>query len=231
MRIAHGRASALRDEDSSRRELLAQQSIEIRRVQLIARPPIERVAQIHDDHVKAPIGLVRQSFLRVADDQTRSFIPVRPRAVKRRVLSAHVHHVAVDVHHHALLHALVPQHLAQRRSLATATDEHPLRVRVRHQRRMHQRLVIHVLVVLARLHQPIRDEKRPERHRPHDLDLLKLRRPLIQHLLDLSRASPSSSSSSVIPRARPASSRRRPRPIVPSSRPFASRRVASSRTR
>ena len=40
---------------------------------------------------------------------------------------------------------------------------------------MHERFVIHVLVVLRRLRLPVQHERRPEGHRFHDLDALELR--------------------------------------------------------
>jgi hypothetical protein len=63
-----------------------------------------------------------------------------------KMLAAQVHEFAVDIDHDGPLDSRQAQHLTKRRALAAASDQHPLRIRMADEGRVHQRLVIHELV-------------------------------------------------------------------------------------
>ena len=69
--------------------------------------------------------------------------------------------------------------------LATSGDEDLLRVGVSGQGRVHERLVVHVLIVLGALHETIGDEKPAEGRRLHHLHLLELTLSAVKNLLHL----------------------------------------------
>ena len=55
----------------------------------------------------------------------------------------------VDIHHDALLHRRMPQHLTKRRPFTSTAYEDPFRIPMRGERGMHQRFVIDAYVVFG----------------------------------------------------------------------------------
>jgi hypothetical protein len=101
-----------------------------------------------------------------------------------QVLAADLRHGLVDLHHHRPLDRGVPQYLAEGGAFAAAGDEDRFRVRVGQQRRMHQRLVIDMLVYLARLYLAIQHQAGAEVAGAHDPGGLVRRPPLVEYLIE-----------------------------------------------
>eukprot|EP00754_Rhynchopus_humris_P030116 Rhum_TRINITY_DN15258_c6_g1::Rhum_TRINITY_DN15258_c6_g1_i1::g.148169::m.148169 len=180
--LLHAGTRGLGHEDAARVQLRLAHLVELLAVQPVARATLQRVVEVHDDDVVLDLRVL-QLDLAVVVDQLQAGV-LEGSVVLLQVLAAELHHLLVDVDHHALLHRLVAQHLAGRRALATAADEDVLRVRVRQERRVHQRLVVDVLVELRRLDEAVDDEDLAERRRVADVDLLELRLRRLQHLID-----------------------------------------------
>ena len=72
-------------------------------------------------------------------------------------------HVRVELDQRDALDARVLEHLAHRHAVAAAEHEHALRRAVRGQRRMHQRLVIAVLVARMELQVAVEEEAHARR--------------------------------------------------------------------
>mmetsp|Transcript_14064 Transcript_14064/g.40489 ORF Transcript_14064/g.40489 Transcript_14064/m.40489 type:complete len:217 (-) Transcript_14064:30-680(-) len=176
----------LRDEHAAGIKPRLAELVELLRVQLVARAPLQGVVQIHDDDVIGPGGLL-QDLLRIVDDQLQARVR-EGLLILNQVLLAEVHDVPVDVHHDALLHRLVAEHLAGGRTLAAAADVDGLRVRVQEHGGVHQGLVVDEFVDLCRLQQAVDHEALAEGLELHDVDRLPLRGRRSQNLADLVHA-------------------------------------------
>mmetsp|Transcript_28466 Transcript_28466/g.71984 ORF Transcript_28466/g.71984 Transcript_28466/m.71984 type:complete len:204 (-) Transcript_28466:75-686(-) len=149
--------AALRDDEAAGVQPALQKRVELGGVELVARPALQGIVQVHDDDVELEVATL-QPGLGVIDDELQARV-VEGRVVLLQVLAAKSHHIPVNVDHHALLHALVPQHLARSAALAATADVDGLGARGVHQhRRMHEALVVDVLIHAATLNEAIDDE-------------------------------------------------------------------------
>mmetsp|Transcript_34880 Transcript_34880/g.86758 ORF Transcript_34880/g.86758 Transcript_34880/m.86758 type:complete len:290 (-) Transcript_34880:88-957(-) len=178
--------AGLRHEDSTWVELRLDHLVELGGVQLVARPSFQRVIQIHDDHVVRPALLEHR--LRVVDHQLQPRIGKRLGVLGQRVF-AEAHHVAVDVDHHALLDGGVPQDFSRGRPLASSADVHRFGARVRQHRRVDERLMVHMLVDLARLDEPIDHQRAAEALEVDHIDGLPLGLTRVEHFLQAVKSS------------------------------------------
>ena len=138
--------------------------------------------EVHDDDVEFG-GRLLEDGLRVVQDQLQPRVAEGLR-VLRQVLPAEAHHILVDVDHDAPLDCGVAEDLARGGALAAAPNVHRLRARVRQQRRVHQRLVVDVLVDLARLDQAIDQQCAAKGREIDDVDGLEFGLRRAQHRLE-----------------------------------------------
>ena len=165
-------AAAAAERQQQQRGTTSRARAHLHRVQLVARAALEWVVQVHDDNVEAS-GRLLEHGLGVVDDEFEPRVLERL-GVLRQVLAAEAHDVLVDVHHHAALHGGVAEDLTSRGALAATANVDRLWARVREQRRVHQRLVVHKLVHLARLDEAVDQQRAAKRLEVDDIHRLEL---------------------------------------------------------
>ncbi len=134
----------------------------------------QRLGEVGDDDAVAAAVFLKKSQ-RVADDDASARALERAVRPLGQVGLREFDHLAVDIHHRAALHAGMAQDFAQRCALAAAENQDLGAVARARQRRMHQRFVVDLLVVLRALRVAVQNQHLAERGRLDDGDLLKLR--------------------------------------------------------
>ena len=141
-------------------------------VELVAGSALQRVVQVHDDDVEAGWTLLEHG-LGIIDDELEARVRERL-AVLGQILAAEFHHILVDVDHHAALHSRVTEDLTRGGALSAATNVDGLWARVSKQCRVHERLMVHILVHLARLDQTIDEQRAAKGLKVDHIDRLEL---------------------------------------------------------
>mmetsp|Transcript_9778 Transcript_9778/g.18329 ORF Transcript_9778/g.18329 Transcript_9778/m.18329 type:complete len:309 (-) Transcript_9778:299-1225(-) len=144
--VGHAPAPGLGHEQAALPELALARLVEGRGVELVAGPAVQRVRQVQDDHVKVAVRVPFKLGLGVVDHELGARVVVGVGAEGGHVVPAELHNVPVNVHHDALLHPRVAQHLAEGGAFATTTNVNTLWVRMSAQSRLHERLVVNKLV-------------------------------------------------------------------------------------
>mmetsp|Transcript_55328 Transcript_55328/g.131396 ORF Transcript_55328/g.131396 Transcript_55328/m.131396 type:complete len:224 (-) Transcript_55328:65-736(-) len=148
--------------------------VEALEVELDARAALDRVANVHDHHVKlgALVVLEERECVLIVDLESRVFVDalVPGGEVLPALLACHL----VQVHHHHLLDRRPLKDFPCRRPLAPPSNEHPLGAAVGEHRRVDQRLMIRALVECGGLRVIVQHQRLPERHSLNNLDALVL---------------------------------------------------------
>ena len=135
------------------------QLVEARGVELAERE-VGRVGEVDDDRVEDLVVLLEPGEGVGVDDRApcgeRSASPFRPRS--SGCGREQLRHVRVELDQRDLLDARVLEHLAHRHAVAAAEHEHAPRRAVRGQRRVHQRLVVAVLVARVELQVAVEEQ-------------------------------------------------------------------------
>mmetsp|Transcript_28370 Transcript_28370/g.83303 ORF Transcript_28370/g.83303 Transcript_28370/m.83303 type:complete len:320 (+) Transcript_28370:267-1226(+) len=181
--LLYARLARLSHEQAARGELALRHGIKFGCIELIARPPLERVVQIHDNHVVAAVRSALEHGLGIVDDQLQARVRKGP-GILWQVGLAKVDHVRVDVHHGALGHRPVAQHLACSRALAAAANVDGARVRVQQHCRVHQALVVDELIYLRRLDQAVDEQAAAKGLQVHHVHRLELRLARVEDLVN-----------------------------------------------
>lgn len=114
-----------------------------------------------DQYDVEPLLGFRQKLGAVADEQLGTRILVRAARNLRQILQRCLDDGVVDLDFKCAIDIVVQQDVAQRTTISAADDEHPMRIRVRKHRDVHERFVIGELFVEARLHRAFEDERSP----------------------------------------------------------------------
>ena len=165
------RRLALQGEDAPWREHPRAAAVERLVVEAGARA--DRVAAVEEDHVEGlGVGLLHERDA-VADAQIQARI-VPGGADGRQVRLARLDDLRVDLDHHALLDLGMLQHFAGGAAVPAPDDERATDARGAGHGRVHEHLVVEVLLRLAGLVHPVEREHPPVALRLEQLDLLEL---------------------------------------------------------
>ena len=153
-------------------------------VKLVAWSSVQWIGKVHDNHIEISILKLLKLSLCIINDELGSLILKSSICVFWHMISAHLNDVSINVHHPALLHTLVSEHLSKGSTLTTTSDVDSLGVTVANDRWLHKTLVVNMLIFLCGLQKSICRQKLSVLSRLQNLDLLELRLSREMHLLD-----------------------------------------------
>ncbi|EAU69403.1 conserved hypothetical protein [Stigmatella aurantiaca DW4/3-1] len=176
------RAGALDDGHPIRGQPPLQQLVETRGVELAQREVV-RIREVHDDGVEEALSL-RQELHRVRVDDPH--LRVREGVAVERgqfpIARGQPGDGRIQVHQRDGLHLGIAEHLARRQPISAPQDEHPVQRARAHQGRMHQGLVVAVLVDAGELQVAV-EKQREAPLAPGDDDALVGRVGGVHHLV------------------------------------------------
>ena len=142
-------------------------------VEQISRAALHGIHQVHHHHIVPFLGS-RQVGAGILMQQGQAGVVKTALMMLRQILTAQPHHFRIQVQHRYLLHGRMGQDFPQSAALAAAADENPGRVRVAQHCRLHQGLVVDMLVPLGGLGFAIQHQAASVKVGFHHLDVLVL---------------------------------------------------------
>ena len=158
--------------DPTGQEPVPHKLVELPRVQHHGRARFERVRDVNDDYVVSVCGLFEIGN-GVGKVELEAWIIERALVMVRKMFPAHLYNVAVNVDHRHSFDGGVREGLPNGRTLATARDEHRLRLGVGNHARLDQRFVIDELIHCSGLRLAVEDQRPSEGVAVVDFDFLK----------------------------------------------------------
>ena len=153
-------------------------------IEEIRRAALQRVHQVHYHHIVL-LAVGFQILAGISMNHRGPGVVKSALVMPGQMFPAQRHHLLVQVNHRNPRHRAMRQRLPQRAAFAAAADKNIPRLRVQQQRRMHQRLVVDMLVPLRGLRLAVQQQAAAIDLRAHHLNALVAGMPRIQHLVDL----------------------------------------------
>mmetsp|Transcript_542 Transcript_542/g.1372 ORF Transcript_542/g.1372 Transcript_542/m.1372 type:complete len:268 (-) Transcript_542:450-1253(-) len=169
--VVDGSGTRLSHEDTTGVKLGLNKVVELVGVQLVARASLDRVADIHDNNVKGLVSVLKP-LLSVLVKDFEAGILVSTTVPLGELLAADITGNLININHDTAFDTLVAQDLAGGGELTTTTDEDLLGVLVQEHGRVHEGLVVDVLVSLSALRLAIHNKGASELVGANDLNTL-----------------------------------------------------------